>query len=108
MPVLPHARYRLSFWARTSDAGLVMRANFYLDAKHDFPQVPIPLTADGAWHEYTVTLPTGDFPLSVRPFLRLWLINQAGSVDVDDVHIELADGALERMPSGQLGEVEEQ
>jgi len=108
MPVLPHARYRLSFWARTSDAGLVMRANFYLDAKHDFPQVPIPLTPDGAWHEYTVTLPTGDFPLSVRPFLRLWLINQAGSVDVDDVHIELADGALERMPSGQLGEVEEQ
>lgn len=105
--VVPQARYRLKFWARTSTPGLSIRANFYFDARYDFPQIPIPLTADGAWHEYLVTLPTGDFPLSIQPVLRLWLIDQAGTVEIDDVSVERLNGPPEQAAVGRLGEVEQ-
>jgi hypothetical protein len=105
--VVPQAHYRLKFWARTSTPGLSIRANFYFDARYDFPQIPIALTADGAWHEYLVTLPTGDFPLSIQPVLRLWLIDQAGSVDIDDVSVERLNEPSDQGIPGQLGAVEQ-
>jgi hypothetical protein len=106
--LVPQARYRLTFWGRTSTPGLAVRANFYVDARYDFPQIPTALTADGEWHEYTVILPTGDFPLSVQPILRLWLIDQAGAVDVDNVTVERLDEPPAEPVAVRLGEVERQ
>lgn len=105
LQVAPQAHYRLKFWARTSTPGLSVRANFYVDARYDFPQLPVALIPDGAWHEYAVTLTTGDFPPSLQPVLRLWLIDQAGTVDVDDVRVERLNESAPPVV-GRFGEVE--
>jgi len=107
MRPVPKARYRLTFWARTTMAGLAVRTNFYVDARYDFPQLGIPLTADGEWREYQTELPTGDFPVSVQPHLRLWLIDQAGTVFIDDVKVERIDEPGPATgPTVTFGEVE--
>ena len=90
--VVPDAQYHLRFWARTGAPDLLLKANFYESGRYDFPQEGIALTGDGAWHPYEVTLRTGEFPPGLRPALRLWLLEQAGEVLVDDITLEPVEG----------------
>jgi len=88
--VLPETTYKLTFWARSNVPDLKLMANFYaLGGEYDFPQMVIPMTGDGVWHPYEISLTTGDFSPGVRPALRIWLLGQVGDVLVDDVALQL-------------------
>lgn len=86
--VRPNTRYSLKLWAMTRTPGATLIANFYVDANYDFHHVSIPLKADGQWHEYQADVPTGAFPATVRPSLRLWVYHHPGPVWVDDVELK--------------------
>jgi hypothetical protein len=88
MAFRPNSAYRLKFWARTTTPGAFVQSNLYYDATYDFPQLGTTLNADGNWHEYTVDLTTRAFPPTVNPSLRLWLINKASVVYLDDITLE--------------------
>jgi len=88
MRLAPKSGYRLTFFARTSDPGVEVRTNFYQDSGYDFAQVPITLEGDGQWKKYEAALETRDFPPDVAPALRMWLLNQKGTVLIDDVTVE--------------------
>ncbi|MFQ6096901.1 MAG: hypothetical protein ACE5O2_04180, partial [Armatimonadota bacterium] len=87
MLIEPKREYRLTFWAKTETPGASVRTNLYSGARFDFPQIDVPLTADGRWHEYEVALVSGEFPPDVKPYLRLWIINKAQLVYIDDVSL---------------------
>ena len=83
----PNATYVLRFYAKTQTPGAGLRTNFYAEAKYDFPQVPVPLQADGKWHRYETKIRTGQFPPTVRPHFRLWLIGRPMQVAIDDLSL---------------------
>ncbi len=85
---LPDTEYRLRFQARTTAPGAALRANFYAGADCDFPQVRVPLTADGKWHSYETKLPGGPIPDGAAPRLRLWTLPGCGPLSVDEIVLE--------------------
>lgn len=86
--VHPNSRYRVSFWARTESPQAAVRTNFYDGREHDFPQLAIPIEADGRWRRYTVELSVGAFPQHVNPALRFWVLGEEQTVWLDDVEVE--------------------
>ena len=101
----PDSTYVLQFYAKTQTPGAEVRTNFYADAKYDFPQVPVRLRADGKWHRYSTKSRTGQFPPTVRPHFRVWLIGKPAYVAIDD--LSLRPTAPEPvMPVVKFGEVE--
>ncbi len=87
LKVIPHSRYRVSFYAKVLEGRGLLRTNFYQDQRYDFEQVVVPLINDGKWHKYEVEVPTGDFPPNVHPYFRLWAIGSPQVVLVDDVEV---------------------
>lgn len=85
--VTPNSRYKVSFYAKVLEGKGVLRTNFYWDERYDFEQVVVPLINDGEWHKYEVEVPTGDFPLDIHPYFRLWAIGSPQVVLVDDVEV---------------------
>ena len=83
----PVSTYVLQFYAKTQTSGAGLRTNFYADAKYDFPQVPVRLQADGQWHRYATRIQTRQFPPTVRPHFRLWLIGRPMQVAIDDLSL---------------------
>lgn len=86
--VRPNTRYRVSFWARTDSPQAAVRTNFYAGADLDFPQLAIPLEADGDWRRYTTPLSVGAFAPGVNPALRFWVLGEEQTVWLDDVEVE--------------------
>jgi hypothetical protein len=91
----PKSTYRVSLWARTDGPGRLLNINFYADAPYDFLHVGAELIGDGQWHRYDIETPTGDFPPTVRPDLRIWVYRHAGPVWIDDVEVR----PVREMPS---------
>ncbi len=89
VPVLPNARYKLSFWARCDKPGCRVITNFFINSQYDFDHVVVSLRGDGKWHKYKATVPTGDFPAGARPLFRIWVYHQPAPVFIDDIHLEL-------------------
>lgn len=87
MRVQPNARYRLSFWARTTSPKAVVRTNLYRGPEYDFPQVALPVPGDGQWHRLETDLTTGPFPEAIRLLLRLWVLGEPQTVYIDDVEL---------------------
>jgi len=88
MLVRPGTQYRLVFWAKTDTPGARVMSNYYINGDYDFPQDGTALTADGQWHRYEVVRPVGQFPPTMRPLLRLWLLGAPQVVWIDDVSSE--------------------
>jgi len=85
----PNSTYRVAFWARTGAEGAFINLNFYAGAAYDFLHVGVAPAADGQWHRYEVEVPTGDFPATVHPDLRIWVYHLTGPVWIDDVEVQL-------------------
>ena len=83
----PDSTYAVRLSAKTSTPGVALRTNFYADAKFDFPQVAIPLKADGQWHRYETQIATKASPPHVQPYFRLWLVGKPATVLVDDISV---------------------
>ncbi len=88
MALQPNAKYRARLWAKTRTVGAYLMMNFYQGEPYDFPQIRVNLKADGQWHEYEAQVPTGDFPSAAHPRFRVWVINKAQLVWVDDVTVQ--------------------
>jgi hypothetical protein len=86
--LLPEESYRVKLWARTETQGARLNINFYAGPEYDFRHVVVELDADGQWHEYEMTVPTGQFPVTVRPALRVWVYHHPGPVWIDDLALE--------------------
>ncbi|NWG75295.1 MAG: hypothetical protein HXY24_11915 [Rubrivivax sp.] len=82
----PSARYKLVFWAKTSDQPVVLRTNLY-HPSHDAPALAYTLQGDGQWHRYEGELTTGAFHPNLVLMLRFWLLEHAGTVLLDDVEL---------------------
>ena len=97
--VAPDTVYRVSFWANAPPPGATLRANFYDGRGYDFDQITVEIEGDGNWHRYDVAVPTRAFPKEktpgrifrtaphVLPAFRLWAMDKAQTVFVDDVHV---------------------
>jgi len=86
--VQPREQYRLKLWARTETPGAALKINFYASGEYDFSQMTQEVPSDGQWHQYEVSVPTGDFPAGVYPALRVWVYYHPGPVWVDDLQLE--------------------
>ena len=105
LAVAPDTAYRASFWASAPTPGASLRVNFYDGGAYDFDQVSVELEGDGRWHRYEVAVPTRAFPTQetpgrvfrtappVLPVFRLWTMNKAQTVFVDDVHVRRSGGS---------------
>jgi hypothetical protein len=81
----PGSQYRVTFWAKALTDPCTIRSNFFHSAPLDFPQVGVPLTADGQWHQYALTLTVGAFPPHQQPRLRLWVVGGTETALIDDL-----------------------
>ena len=52
----------------------------------------IVLNTDGAWHQYTAEIKSGAFPPTINPNLRIWILERAQTVWLDDVTLEAVGG----------------
>ncbi|MCX7599895.1 MAG: hypothetical protein N2512_13670, partial [Armatimonadetes bacterium] len=84
----PNSTYRVSFWARTETPNTYINLNFYSGERYDFKHVGVTPISDGQWHRYEIEVPTGDFPPTVRPDLRIWVYHLPGPVWIDDVEVQ--------------------
>jgi hypothetical protein len=85
LAVRPNTTYAVRLWAKTQTPGAFLMTNFFQAPPYDFQQIRIDLEADGQWHEYQAQVPTGEFPPTIRPVSRIWIIGKAQTVWIDDV-----------------------
>jgi hypothetical protein len=100
--VRPKSKYNVAFWARTEAAGAIVNVNFFAGATYDFLHVGAQPPGDGQWHRYEVETPTGEFPLPVRPALRLWVYKLAGPVWIDDVEVKAVEEPVLELPRARV------
>jgi hypothetical protein len=94
------AEYSVSLWAKCLAGQGQVHVNFYAPQPGcDFPHAFVDLPPDGQWHQYTVTIPTGDLPQrpaeyrvfwpfdEVVPSLRVWTLERDEQVYVDQVEV---------------------
>jgi len=105
MRLEPNSKYRVTFWAKSTDPRAAIRTNLYINGEMDFPQIGIPIAANGQWARYTTVLETGAFPLNLNPALRFWVLGDEQIVHLDDVEMQAMGDTPRAVVPVQLGKL---